>query len=140
MNISNKTEYACLALLELAVHYGRGEPVRLRQIAEKHGIPSPFLVQILAPLKRSGLVASVRGAAGGYRLARPPREVTLGEILALVEGPPAAPAPAAGSVLSSVLHDVWQQVQRVQAATLASVTLADLVERAAARGERMYYI
>ena len=64
MIVSAKTEYACIAVLELAARHGRGEPVRIRDIADAHGIPSRFLVQILLQLKTAGLVQSVRGAAG----------------------------------------------------------------------------
>ena len=58
MKVSAKTEYACIAMLELAVSYGSGEPVRIRKIAEQHGIPSRFLVQILLQLNVAGLVTS----------------------------------------------------------------------------------
>ena len=64
MRISAKTEYACIAMLELASQYGSGTPVRIRRIAERHDVPPRFLVQILLQLKGAGLVTSVRGAAG----------------------------------------------------------------------------
>ena len=67
MRISAKTEYACIAVMELGNCYGDGDPVRVRDIAERHGIPSRFLVQILLQLKAAGFVASTRGASGGYR-------------------------------------------------------------------------
>ena len=86
MKLSAKTEYACLAMLQLAEDYDSGEPVQIRRIADEHGIPSRFLVQILLQLKGASLVASTRGAAGGYRLARPPREITLAEVIEVMEG------------------------------------------------------
>ena len=86
MNLSAKTEYACLAMLELAKEYDSGEPLQLRCIAAEHGIPARFLVQILLQLKGASLVASTRGAAGGYRLARPPQEITLAEVIDVTEG------------------------------------------------------
>ena len=86
MRISAKTEYACIAMLELASQYGSGEPVRIREIAERHGVPPRFLVQILLQLKGAGLVASVRGAAGGYRLLSPPDEISLGRIMEVIDG------------------------------------------------------
>ncbi len=86
MNRSAKTEYACLAVLELAAKYGAGEPVRVRAIADRQGIPSPFLVQILLQLKSAGVVESTRGSAGGYRLARDPATLSLGEVVAIIEG------------------------------------------------------
>ena len=86
MNVSAKTEYACIAVLELAAQHEAGEPVRIRDIAERHGIPSRFLVQILLQLKSAGLVSSVRGATGGYRLAKEPGEITLCEVMSVVDG------------------------------------------------------
>jgi len=77
MKISAKTEYACIAMIELAAQYGRGEPLRIRKIAERHHIPPRFLVQILLQLKGAGLGASTRGAAGGYHLLKSPEQVSL---------------------------------------------------------------
>lgn len=86
VNRSAKTEYACLAVLELAAQFGSGETLRVRTIADRQGIPSPFLVQILLQLKSAGVVESTRGAAGGYRLARDPATLSLGEVVAIIEG------------------------------------------------------
>ena len=63
-----------------------GEPVRVNWIAEQHGIPARFLVQILLQLKSSGIVASTRGAAGGYQLVRDPSQITLAEVMDVMEG------------------------------------------------------
>src|SRR5256885_6299960 len=82
---SAKAEYACIALLELAVRYGDSQPVRLKSIAEAHHIPQRFLVQILLQLKGSGLVVSARGAAGGYLLGRSPKTITLADVLNVIE-------------------------------------------------------
>ncbi len=68
MKVSAKTEYASIAVLELSQSYHTGEPVRIRDIADRHGIPSRFLVQILLQLKGVGIVQSSRGAGGGYQL------------------------------------------------------------------------
>ena len=67
MKLSAKTEYACLAMLQMAREYENAEPLQIRRIAEEQGIPARFLVQILLQLKGASLVASTRGAAGGYR-------------------------------------------------------------------------
>src|SRR5437868_2699615 len=85
MLFSAKAEYACLAMLELAARHGDPRPVRLADIADKHGIPQRFLVQILLQLKGAGLIASTRGAAGGYLLARPPEEISLADVLGVVD-------------------------------------------------------
>ena len=82
MTISAKVEYACVAILELAARYDSDEPVRIRDIADAHGIPSRFLVQILLQLKGAGLVQSTRGATGGYALAKPPEAISLADVMA----------------------------------------------------------
>ncbi len=79
--ISARTEYACIAVLALAARHASGETVRIREIADPHGIPSRFLVQILLQLKGAGLVESTRGAAGGYKLAKKPEQITLGQVM-----------------------------------------------------------
>ena len=111
MKVSAKTEYACLAMLELAARYGSGEPVRIRTIADEHGIPARFLVQILLQLKGAGFVSSTRGAAGGYQLAKPPEAITLGEVMGVIEGPEGEvqAATASKSATARVLVDTWRR-------------------------------
>src|SRR3954451_12369282 len=86
MKLSAKTEYACLAMLQMAQEYDSGELLQIRRIADEQGIPSRFLVQILLQLKGAGLVASTRGAAGGYRLTRPPQEISLADVIEAIDG------------------------------------------------------
>jgi len=144
MKISAKTEYACIAMLELASQYGSGEPVRIREIAERHGVPPRFLVQILLQLKGAGLVASVRGAAGGYRLLSPPGQISLGRIMEVIDGlldeeaPKSAASPDSPAV--KVLMQAWKEVSAMQFKMLDGITLADLLERAKEQGEQMYHI
>src|SRR5262245_1664926 len=92
--LSSKTQYACIAMLQLAQDFAGGEPVQVRRIAERHGIPATFLVQILHELKRAGLAVSTRGAAGGYRLSRSPAELTLADVVDVFE-PQEPPAESA---------------------------------------------
>jgi Rrf2 family protein len=142
VNISAKTEYACIALLELAASYGSGEPVRIRTIAEAHGIPARFLVQILLQLKGAGLVSSTRGASGGYQLIKDPGELSLGKVMALVEGQSSQPTSSISiaTPTSRVLWKSWKEVTAVERDMLASITFADLVERVRGQTESMYYI
>ena len=142
MNVSAKTEYACLAVLALAANYGTGEPVRVRMIAQMHGIPSRFLVQILLQLKGAGLVSSMRGAAGGYQLIKDPAKITLAEVMGVIEGAPSEITRSAGGETphSRVLLAVWNDVVRVEREMLEETTFADLVERAASTDPYMYYI
>lgn len=144
MKISAKTEYACIAMLELSARYGSGEPVRIRRIAERHDVPPRFLVQILLQLKGAGLVASTRGAAGGYHLLRPPETVSLGEVMEVIEGSSegngqtssASPESPAVKALMKAWHDVNQKEQEM----LRGITFAELLERAREQDQQMYYI
>ena len=80
--LSAKTQYAVLAMLQLAQDYAAGEPVQVRRIAERHGIPATFLVQILHELSRApGWWQAPAGPPGGYRLSRPPGEITLADVV-----------------------------------------------------------
>lgn len=87
MRISTRGDYACRALLSLALHADEGRPTSVRDIAERTGLPQPYLEQILLALKGAGLVRSKRGVGGGYILARAPEEIALSEIVSAVEGP-----------------------------------------------------
>jgi Rrf2 family protein len=142
MNISAKTEYACLALLELARQYALGRPVQVRKIVAAHGIPAPFLVQILLQLKAAGLVTSTRGVSGGYYLARDPQAITLREVFAVIEGPAPLAASNAGrpTPVLRALARVWQQVADAERSLLDGTTLASLLENAREPSDGMYYI
>lgn len=145
MKVSAKTEYACIAVLELASQHGTGVPVRIRKIAERHSVPPRFLVQILLQLKGAGLVASTRGAAGGYHLLRPPEEVTLGEVMDIIEGKSSGEENSTSNASPDspavrVLMETWDEVRAKQRALLREVTFASLLERARAHDEQMYYI
>jgi Rrf2 family cysteine metabolism transcriptional repressor len=131
MRISAKAEYACIAMLELAANHGQPQPVRVKAIAEAHGIPQRFLVQILLQLKAAGLVTSVRGASGGYQLARPPAEIALAEVIHAIDRPPTARAAslAVDSPAARALWTVWDEIRAEQKRILEDVTLAELVRR-----------
>jgi Rrf2 family protein len=140
MKLSAKTEYACLAMLQLAEDYESGDPVQIRRIAEIHGIPSGFLVQILLQLKGASLVTSTRGAAGGYRLARPPAEISLAEVIEVMEGDerPETNTGKATPLVGTLLH-FCRELGEAQRNRLEDASLADLADLAARR-EPMWYI
>jgi Rrf2 family protein len=139
--LSSKTQYACLAMLQLAQEHAAPQPVQAPKIAERHGIPATFLVQILHELKRAGLATSTRGSAGGYRLSRPPSEITLADVVDVFEtaDEPAGCA-APGSPLAPALLEVCCDLVRTRRELLMSITLADVAERAAAGAGTMWYI
>jgi Rrf2 family protein len=139
--LSSKSQYACLAMLQLAQEFAAGEPVQAPRIAERHGIPATFLVQILHELKRAGLATSTRGAAGGYRLSRPPGEVTLADVVDVFEtADEPAECAASASPMAPAMLEVCCDLARTRRELLESITLADLAERAAAGAGSMWYI
>ncbi|MFN3150071.1 RrF2 family transcriptional regulator [Bremerella sp.] len=142
MTVSAKTEYACIAMIELAARYESGQPARLREIVEAQGIPQPFLVQIMAQLKAAGLVLTSRGAAGGYRLAHAPDRISLADIFQVIEGNGdqtesnlQKPTPA-----TEALCGVWGQICQARTKILEEVTLANLAARVAEQPDEMFYI
>jgi Rrf2 family protein len=130
VQISAKTDYAIRALLNLAAQ----EPklVKVDTIVREQGLPRKFVEAILGELRRAGLVRSQRGADGGYALARPADEITLGAVIRAVDGPLAEvrglrPHEATYAGLAQHLPDVWIAVRFSLRRVLDEVTLAQLL-------------
>jgi Rrf2 family protein len=143
MKLSAKAEYACLAVLELALRQERPEPARLVEVAGPNGIPERFLVQILLQLKGAGFVSSVRGAAGGYRLAVEPREISVWDIVQIVDGPTTSALGEHDTNDSAgwrVLRHVWDETNRLEQEHLQQINFAQLAEMAREQNPNMYYI
>ena len=145
MELSCKSEYALLALLELATHYHSGEPLQIRQIAAQQNIPDRYLEQLLATLRRGGVVKSQRGAKGGYILAREPWKINLLEVLTCLDGLDAGASEQEAkpkTVESAVVQEIWQEAQQAANLILQKYTLQNLCEQQAARRQLdfMYYI
>jgi Rrf2 family iron-sulfur cluster assembly transcriptional regulator len=141
MRVSTRGDYACRALLSLALHENESGPTSVRDIADRTGLPQPYLEQILLALKGAGLVRSKRGVGGGYVLARPPHEIRLSDIVSAVDGPIqigdfGAPHQngACDHEGQCVLLAVWHVVGEHMRIHLDSYTLADIA--AQARGEQ----
>lgn len=137
MNISSRCEYACRAVVELARHENSEVPITAVHIAERRGIPEKYLVHILLQLKRAGLVKSVRGAQGGYLLAKSPDEISLLDLVQSIDGPILDPLPVEDEG-GADLRLAWRDVARGIEACLTEVTVRDIMNRAA-KGT-MYYI
>ena len=143
MRVSTRGDYACRALLSLALRTPETGPTSVRDIAERTGLPQPYLEQILLALKGAGLVRSKRGVGGGYVLARDPSDIGLSEILSAVDGPitlgdfgdPHADG-ACDHEGQCVLLDIWKVAGETMRAHLGAYTLASIVEMA--RGERQW--
>jgi Rrf2 family protein len=140
LQVSQRTHYGLRAMTELAKAYGRG-PRSLAWIAETQHLPAGYLEQLAIPLRRAGLIEGMRGAHGGYQLARPPSQVRVGEIVRALEG---AVTPveclaedyAIGSCaleLGCLSRPVWQRVKDSIDQVLDSTTLADLCATADAQ-------
>lgn len=141
MVVSAKGDYATRALQDLAIHYDQG-PVQIEGIARRQGLPVRYLEQVLLMLKRAGFLRSKRGVNGGYSLAKPPREITLGEVLRAVDGP-ATPifcvtaghrerCPKEGMC---ALQDVWAEVRDAVSKIVDTTTLEDISRRLRAKQE-----
>jgi Rrf2 family protein len=130
--ITTKSPYAVRALAELA-RRGGGAPVPIGEIARAREIPVQFLEGLFANLRRAGILASQRGVKGGYSFARPPAEITVLEVVELLEGELGADAAESGPI--------WTEAVDAVRSVLGGSTIAELAEREAqAAGAAMYYI
>jgi len=130
VKVSAKADYAVRAVVELAVQEGKG-PVKGERIAQAQDIPWKFCENILAELRAAGVVASRRGADGGYWLARPANEISLADVIRVVDGPLAAvqgvrPTEAEFAESAAALRDVWVAVRSSLRLVLEHVTVADV--------------
>ena len=130
MDVSVKGEYALRAVFDLA---GRGssDPVKIAEIAARQRIPQKFLELILSQLKQGGFLGSRRGADGGYFLARPPRNITVGDVLRHIDGPisPGRKQQRGNLPPDSPFPELWQEVERALSSVIDETTFADLVSR-----------
>jgi Rrf2 family iron-sulfur cluster assembly transcriptional regulator len=140
VKVSTRGDYAARALVSLALHADVGAPTSVRDIAERTGLPQPYLEQILLALKGAGIVRSKRGVGGGYVLARPAEEITLADIVSAVDGPIVVgdfgephQDGACDHEGQCVLLAIWAEVGEQMRRHLAGTTLADV--RDMARGE-----
>lgn len=133
MRLSRKSEYACLALIHLTQHRNEGL-AKIDQIAQGMAIPRKYLEQILVLLNRAGYLRSVRGAGGGYKLAKEPGEITVAEVIRLIDGP-LAPVESASRYFyeptpverSAKLIALFREIRDWVSERLEHTTFADLV-------------
>jgi len=129
LSITSKSPYAVRALAELA-RSGTARPVPIGELAPRAGVPAQFLEQLFAALRRGSLLASQRGVRGGYYFARPPAQITVLEVVELLDGP-----------LGAGADGVFAKAAQAAREVLARTTIADVVEQEARdAGEAMYYI
>jgi Rrf2 family cysteine metabolism transcriptional repressor len=142
LELSSRGTYALLAVFELALAYEAGEPLQIKELASRQNIPDRYLEQLLATLRRRGLVKSQRGARGGYLLARPPSLISLWEIMETIEGEECEQTSPTESTLElSLIREVWTKATCQVEKTLRTISLKDLCEnRALRQATLMYYI
>jgi len=138
MKLSTKSRYGTRLMLDMAQHYDQG-PVNLGIIAQRQGISVKYLEQIIIPLKKAHYVESVRGPKGGHTLARPPQEITVGEIVAVLEEGASfvecSDNPSSCSRSDTCLtRYLWREAAQAMFEKLRSITLADLVKMGQAHG------
>ena len=133
MRLSRKSEYALLALVDLASRYQKGR-AKIIEISERNGIPKKYLEQIFLQLKGAGYVRSIRGASGGYELAKNPSEITLAEIIRLIDGPLASVGSASLYFFEHTpiernekLLSVFKEIRDIVANKLENTTLNQLI-------------
>lgn len=144
MKLSTKGKYGVKALFELAMHEGAG-PLSLKAIAERQSLSEHYLEQLAAPLRKAGLIASVRGAQGGYTLSRPASQISVGDVLRVLEGPvgftdcasDGEPNPNCAS--NCPVHGVWERVTQQIVAVVDAITLQDLVDQAQSDQQNLMY-
>ncbi|MDW7678475.1 MAG: Rrf2 family transcriptional regulator [Bacillota bacterium] len=134
MILSTKGRYGLKAMYELGLHYGKG-PIPLKVIAERQRIPENYLEQLIAILRKAGLVKSVRGAQGGYLMLRPPDEVTVGQVILALEGPLAAAecvgdphSPKCRLSESCVTRGVWEKISESINTVIDNITLQHMID------------
>ncbi|MGB9803000.1 RrF2 family transcriptional regulator [Desulfofundulus sp.] len=132
MRLSTRGHYGLKAMFDLAQHYGT-EPIPLKSVAERQNLSEHYLEQLIARLRKAGLVKSVRGAQGGYILAREPEKIKVGDIIRALEGP-IAPVECVKEVDPKecdqadycISRTVWARVRDSIAEVLDSISLADM--------------
>ena len=134
MKLSTRSRYGTRLLLDMAQHYNQG-PIQLGEIAKRQNISVKYLEQIIIPLKKAHFIESVRGPKGGHTLAKPPQEITVAEIVALLEEGVGLVectehADVCGRAGTCPTRLIWREASRAMLNTLKSITLADLVEKA----------
>jgi Rrf2 family protein len=133
MKLSTKSRYGTRLMLDMAQHYDNG-PIHLATVAKRQGISVKYLEQIIIPLKKANYILSVRGPKGGHILAKPPAEITVGEIVAVLEDGVNLAACADNPMICERSPDcptrsIWQEAAQAMFDKLQSITLADLLSR-----------
>lgn len=144
MKISTKGRYGLRTLMDISIHQTKG-PVNLNDIAERQGISAKYLWQIVNLLKTAGFVRGTRGPKGGYILIRDPADITMLDVIQILEGPISLvecvdDADFCDRMEHCVAHSVWTDVSQVIRGALQKITLAEILRRNAGDGSSSHYV
>jgi Rrf2 family protein len=150
LKLTTKGRYGLTAMFDLAVNYGKG-PIPLKSIAERQNISEHYLEQLIMILRKAGLVKSIRGAQGGYMLAKKPSEITVGDVLRALEGPIGLvdcvleqDPVECDKAETCIMRLVWEKIRDSIIQAVDSITLQDMCDEAEKRKTSsesyMYYI
>ena len=147
MKISTQGRYGLRALVDLVVHEDPEAAIPLREISERQNISERYLEQLFAKLRKAGIVRSIRGAHGGYKLNKDPEDVTVGDVIKTLEGD-LAPVDCTADDNNEckfkgvcVTHEVWDMIKENIEEVIESINLSDLKERSQElKGEQKGYM
>jgi len=139
VKLSVKSDYAARAVLGLALHHQTGRPVRIEALASAQSVPANYLVQILIDLKAHGIVRSVRGKDGGYCLARPPGEISMGDVLRAIHGEVFDSPALRDKETPPELSQAWEAIRTATQQAADAINFQTLMDQCAER-QKMYYI
>jgi Rrf2 family cysteine metabolism transcriptional repressor len=131
MKLSTKGRYGVRAMVELASNYG-GAPVSIKTISKKENLSEYYLEQLFSPLRRANIIRSIRGAQGGYVLCKPPNEITVGDIMTILEGPIEIADCIDGIECDNsdccATKAVWEKIKDSIDSVMNSITLQDIMD------------
>ena len=148
MKITYKGDYALKALLQLALSYSAegASVLSINEISKAGDMPTKFLEQILLALRKGGFVKARRGVSGGFYLARPPREITIGEVVRFIEGPIEPISCVEGErykgckdLSSCIFRDVWKEVRNAISIVVDTITFEELILRRREKSSKLNY-
>lgn len=131
MKLSTKGRYGVKAMVDLAINYGK-EPISIKAISQRQHVSEYYLEQLFSPLRKSGLIKSIRGAQGGYVLNRDPKDIKVSEIMYILEGPIEISDCVDGSSCNNIdccaTRLLWEKIKHSIDSVMESVTLQDIVD------------
>lgn len=131
MKLSTKGRYGVKAMVDLAINYGK-EPISIKAISQRQHVSEYYLEQLFSPLRKSGLIKSIRGAQGGYVLNRDPKDIKVSEIMFILEGPIEISDCVDGSSCDNIdccaTRLLWEKIKHSIDSVMESVTLQDIVD------------